>query len=243
MITNQDYLKNLVRELTKLPYETEWVEFKVNNIEPQMIGEYISALSNSATLFGRTKGYLIWGIEDKKHEIVGTDFDYRNAKKGNGKVLVVYYSQTGTTEGVAKIIARETNADLVKLEVKNEYTSDDLNWTDKNSRVNREHDNPNSRNVELKNAVIPDFSSYDTVFIGYPIWWREASWVLDDFVKKNDFTGKTVIPFGTSMSTGDGTSGNRLKKLTKTGNWIAGQRFSSSYNESEVVDWVKSLKY
>ena len=83
MITNQDYLKNLVRELTKLPYETEWVEFKVNNIEPQMIGEYISALSNSATLFGRTKGYLVWGIEDKKHEIVGTDFDYRNAKKGN----------------------------------------------------------------------------------------------------------------------------------------------------------------
>ncbi len=166
-----------------------------------------------------------------------------NAKKGNGKVLVVYYSQTGTTEGVAKIIARETNADLVKLEVKNEYTSDDLNWTDKNSRVNREHDNPNGRNVELKNAVIPDFSSYDTVFIGYPIWWREASWVLDDFVKKNDFTGKTVIPFGTSMSTGDGTSGNRLKKLTKTGNWVDGQRFSSSYNESEVIDWVKSLKY
>ena len=166
-----------------------------------------------------------------------------NVKKGNGKVLVVYYSQTGTTEGVAKIIARETNADLVKLEVKNAYTSDDLNWTDKNSRVNREHDNPTSRNVELKNAVIPNFASYDTVFIGYPIWWREASWVLDDFVKKNDFTEKTVIPFGTSMSTGDGTSGNRLKKLTKTGNWVAGQRFSSSYNESEVVDWVKSLKY
>ena len=166
-----------------------------------------------------------------------------NEKKDKGKVLVVYYSQTGTTEGVAKIIARETNADLVKLEVKNEYTSDDLNWTDKNSRVNREHDNPNSRNVELKNAVIPNFASYDTVFIGYPIWWREASWVLDDFVKKNDFTGKTVIPFSTSMSTGDGTSGNRLKKLTKTGNWVAGQRFSSSYNESEVVDWVKSLKY
>ena len=166
-----------------------------------------------------------------------------NEKKDKGKVLVVYYSQTGTTEGVAKIIARETNADLVKLEVKNEYTSDDLNWTDKNSRVNREHDNPNSRNVELKNAVIPNFASYDTVFIGYPIWWREASWILDDFVKKNDFTGKTVIPFSTSMSTGDGTSGNRLKKLTKTGNWVAGQRFSSSYNESEVVDWVKSLKY
>ena len=182
-------------------------------------------------------GNNVSAVNNKKSE------NSDNGKKDKSKVLVVYYSQTGTTEGVAKIIARETNADLVKLEVKNAYTSDDLNWTDKNSRVNREHDNPNSRNVELKNAVIPDFSSYDTVFIGYPIWWREASWVLDDFVKKNDFTGKTVIPFGTSMSTGDGTSGNRLKKLTKTGNWIAGQRFSSSYDETEVVNWVKGLKY
>ena len=107
-----------------------------------------------------------------------------NEKKDKGKVLVVYYSQTGTTEGVAKIIARETNADLVKLEVKNEYTSDDLNWTDKNSRVNREHDNPNSRNVELKNAVIPNFASYDTVFIGYPIWWREALWLWMILLRK-----------------------------------------------------------
>ena len=182
-------------------------------------------------------GNNVSAVNDKKSE------NSENGKKDKGKVLVVYFSQTGTTEGVAKIIARETNADLVKLEVKNAYTSDDLNWTDKNSRVNREHDNPNSRNVELKNAVIPNFASYDTVFIGYPIWWREASWVLDDFVKKNDFTEKTVIPFGTSMSTGDGTSGDRLKKLTKTGNWIAGQRFSSSYNETEVVNWVKGLKY
>lgn len=182
-------------------------------------------------------GNNVSAVNDKKTENI------ENGKKDKGKVLVVYFSQTGTTEGVAKIIARETNADLVKLEVKNAYTSNDLNWTDKNSRINREHDNPNSRNVELKNAVIPNFASYDTVFIGYPIWWREASWVLDDFVKKNDFTGKTIIPFGTSMSTGDGTSGDRLKKLTKTGNWIAGQRFSSSYNETEVINWVKGLKY
>ena len=129
------------------------------------------------------------------------------------------------------------------MKVKIKIGKEEIEKMMENSRVNREHDNPNSRNVELKNAVIPDFSSYDTVFIGYSIWWREASWVLDDFVKKNDFTEKTVIPFGTSMSTGDGTSGNRLKKLTKTGNWVDGQRFSSSYNESEVVDWVKSLKY
>ena len=204
----------------------------------KFIKRFGKVILNAIILLGfMACGNNVSAVNNKKPE------KNENEKKDKGKVLVVYYSQTGTTEGVAKIIARETNADLVKLEVKNEYTSDDLNWTDKNSRVNREHDNPNSRNVELKNAVIPDFSSYDTIFIGYPIWWREASWVLDDFVKKNDFTEKTVIPFGTSMSTGDGTSGDRLKKLTKTGNWIAGQRFSSSYNETEVVNWVKGLKY
>ena len=204
----------------------------------KFIKRFGKVILNEVILLGfMACGNNVSAVNNKKSE------NSDNGKKDKSKVLVVYYSQTGTTEGVAKIIARETNADLVKLEVKNAYTSNDLNWTDKNSRINREHDNPNSRNVELKNAVIPDFSSYDTVFIGYPIWWREASWVLDDFVKKNDFTGKTVIPFSTSMSTGDGTSGNRLKKLTKTGNWIVGQRFSSSYNETEVVNWVKGLKY
>ena len=204
----------------------------------KFIKRFGKVILNAVILLGfMACGNNVSAVNNKKSE------NSDNGKKDKSKVLVVYYSQTGTTEGVAKIIAKETNADLVKLEVKNAYTSDDLNWTDKNCRVNREHDNPNSRNVELKNAVIPNFASYDTVFIGYPIWWREASWVLDDFVKKNDFTEKTVIPFGTSMSTGDGTSGDRLKKLTKTGNWIAGQRFSSSYNETEVVNWVKGLKY
>ena len=107
-----------------------------------------------------------------------------NGKKDKGKVLVVYFSQTGITEGAAKIIARETDADLIKLEVKNEYTRDDLNWNHKNSRVNRERDNPNNRNVELKNAVIPNFVSYDTVFIGYPIWWREALWLWMILLRK-----------------------------------------------------------
>ena len=204
----------------------------------KFIKRFGKMILNAVVLLGfMACGNNVSAVNDKKSE------NSENGKKDKGKVLVVYFSQTGTTEGVAKIIARETDADLIKLEVKNEYTRDDLNWNDKNSRVNREHDNPNNRSVELKNAVISNFASYDTVYIGYPIWWGEASWILDDFVKKNDFTEKTVIPFGTSMSTGDGTSGDRLKKLTKTGNWIAGQRFSSSYNETEVVNWVKGLKY
>ena len=204
----------------------------------KFIKRFGKMILNAVVLLGfMACGNNVSAVNDKKSE------NSENGKKDKGKVLVVYFSQTGTTEGDAKNIARATDADLIKLEVKNEYTRDDLNWNDKNSRVNREHDNPNNRSVELKNAVISNFASYDTVYIGYPIWWGEASWVLDDFVKKNDFTEKTVIPFGTSMSTGDGTSGDRLKKLTKTGNWIAGQRFSSSYNETEVVNWVKGLKY
>lgn len=82
-IRSVEYLQSLVRELTKLPNETEWVEFKCNNKEPQMIGEYISALSNSAALCERAKGYLVWGVADDTHEIVGTEFEYQKMRKGN----------------------------------------------------------------------------------------------------------------------------------------------------------------
>jgi len=82
-IKDKDYINNLIRELISLPNETEWVEFKHNNYEPQMIGEYISALGNSATLVGRPKAYMLWGIDDKAHKIVGSSFNYRNCKKGS----------------------------------------------------------------------------------------------------------------------------------------------------------------
>ena len=82
-IRSIEYLQSLVRELIKLPSETEWIEFKGNNKDPQMIGEYISALSNSAALCERPKAYLLWGVQDDTHEIVGTHFQYRKMKKGN----------------------------------------------------------------------------------------------------------------------------------------------------------------
>lgn len=82
-IRSVEYLQSLVRELTKLPSETEWVEFKCNNKEPQMIGEYISALSNSAALCEKPNAYLLWGVQDDTHEIVGTKFQYQKMKKGN----------------------------------------------------------------------------------------------------------------------------------------------------------------
>ena len=158
------------------------------------------------------------------------------------KTLVVYYSASGSTKAVAQNIAESADADIFEITPVNPYTSDDLNWTNNNSRVSKEHNDESLRNVELTKVTPDNWDSYDTVLIGYPIWWGSAAWPVDTFVKGNDFTGKTVIPFCTSTSSGLGDSGTRLQKLAGTGNWQAGQRFSSGASASEVSKWVKSLK-
>ena len=155
------------------------------------------------------------------------------------KTLVVYYSASGSTKAVAQNIAESADADIFEITPVNPYTSDDLNWTNNNSRVSKEHNDESLRNVELTKVTPDNWDSYDTVLIGYPIWWGIAAWPVDTFVKGNDFTGKTVIPFCTSTSSGLGDSGTRLQKLAGTGNWQAGQRFSSGASASEVS---KSLK-
>ena len=159
----------------------------------------------------------------------------------SGKTLVVYYSATGNTEEAANYIAAATNADIFELEPKEPYTDADLGWTDDNSRVVYEHDNSDARDMELVAATVPDWKSYDTVFIGYPIWWGIAAWPVDSFVKANDFTGKTVVPFCTSSSSGLGESGELLAELAGTGDWLEGERFSSSVSEDAVQTWIENL--
>lgn len=161
----------------------------------------------------------------------------------NKKVLVVYYSATGNTKEVAESIAYVTDGDLFELEPVNPYSDSDLDWTDKDSRVVREHDNPNERNVTLVTASVDNWNEYDTVFIGYPIWWGIAAWPVNGFIEANDFTGKTVIPFCTSSSSGLGESGELLKEAAGTGNWLEGKRFSSGVSETEVEKWVENLGF
>ena len=158
-----------------------------------------------------------------------------------GKTLVVYYSASGNTERVAKDIAEAAGADLFEIVPTEVYTSDDLNWTNSDSRVSREHDDESLRDVPLTTTEVPDWDSYDTVFIGYPIWWGIAAWPVDGFVKANDFTGKTVIPFATSSSSGMGQSGSLLSEMAGTGDWQEGQRFSSGASASDVQSWVNGL--
>ena len=158
-----------------------------------------------------------------------------------GKTLVVYYSASGNTERVAKDIAEAAGADLFEIVPTEVYTSEDLNWTNPDSRVSREHDDESLRDVPLTTTEVPDWDSYDTVFIGYPIWWGIAAWPVDTFVKNNDFTGKTVIPFATSSSSDMGQSGSLLADMASTGEWQEGQRFSSGVSGDDVQSWVNGL--
>lgn len=157
------------------------------------------------------------------------------------KTLVVYYSATGSTQRVAGYIADTLNADTFELTPVQPYTSEDLNWTTPGSRVNREHDDESLRDVKLTANTVDSWADYDTIFIGYPIWWGIAAWPVNDFVKNNDFTGKTVIPFCTSSSSGLGQSGELLAQMAGTGDWRTGQRFSSGASQQQVVQWVDGL--
>lgn len=158
-----------------------------------------------------------------------------------GKTLVVYYSASGNTERVANVIAATTGGDTLSLEPVNPYSDEDLDWTTDGSRVNLEHDDESLRDIELVQSTVDNWAEYDTVYIGYPIWWGIAAWPVNNFVKDNDFTGKTVIPFATSSSSGLGESGTLLADMAGTGDWQEGQRFQSSVSDEDVVEWVNSL--
>ena len=158
-----------------------------------------------------------------------------------GKTLVVYFSATGTTQGVAQTIADTVSADLFEVVPSDPYTSDDLNWTNNDSRVSHEHNDEGLRAVALESTDVDGWDDYDTVFIGYPIWWGIAAWPMSSFVAVNDFTGKTVIPFCTSASSGIGQSSELLAELAGTGNWRDGYRFSSSTTASDIATLAESL--
>ena len=158
-----------------------------------------------------------------------------------GKVLVAYYSASGNTERVAQDIADATGGDLFEIVPIEVYSEEDLDWTNSDSRVSREHEDESLRDVALTTTEVSNWDEYDTVFIGYPIWWGIAAWPVDGFVQANDFTGKTVIPFATSSSSGMGQSGELLAEMAGTGNWLEGQRVSSGVSADSVREWVNGL--
>ncbi|MDE6868187.1 MAG: flavodoxin [Clostridia bacterium] len=158
-------------------------------------------------------------------------------------ILVVFFSAQNHTEAVAEYIATATVGDLFELMPVNPYSTSDLNYNNHASRVYQEYLDEELRDIALVSSSVENWDTYDTVFIGYPIWWGIAAWPVNNFIKNNDFTGKTVIPFCTAASSPIGQSGILLAQMAGTGNWQQGTRFYSNASQSTVITWLQSLGF
>ena len=154
-------------------------------------------------------------------------------------ILVVYFSATGTTKGVAEKLAEGLSADLYEIVPQEPYTDADLNYNDRKSRTSIETDDPACRPAIA--GELPDLTAYDTIFIGYPIWWGDTPRIVSNFVESVDLTGKTLAVFFTSGSSGLGSSMKHLEQQSGAGNWLEGKRFTGRTTVDELKDWVKSL--
>lgn len=164
-------------------------------------------------------------------------------KKETGQdkdTLVVYFSATGTTKGVAEKIAAVTDADMYEIVPAEPYSSADLDWNDDNSRTTTEMNDKDAR-PEIGSGDV-SLEGYSRVYIGYPIWWGDAPRIMSTFVEKYDFEGKTVIPFCTSGGSGIGKSGDNLKEQAGSGNWLAGDKLDSGISEDELKTWIDGLE-
>ena len=160
----------------------------------------------------------------------------KNKTDNSGKTLVVYFSATGTTKAVAEKIAEYTKADIYEITAKVPYTDADLDYNDSESRTTKEQNDKTVR-PEISSKKL-NLDGYDTIFIGFPIWWGEEPRIMDTFVESYDFSGKTMIPFCTSGGSGIGSSGDNLEANAKSGDWKQGERL----NDADIKSWLDSLK-
>lgn len=155
----------------------------------------------------------------------------------NKKIAVVYFSATNTTKTVAEYIRDVTNGDLIEIVPKEKYTSNDLNYGNANSRANKEQ-NDSSTRPEIANTI--DVASYDTIYLGYPIWWGDVPKIILTFLDTYNLSGKTVIPFCTSHSSGISGSLSTLNNYNKNINWKEGKRFSTN-SKNEINSWISEV--
>lgn len=155
------------------------------------------------------------------------------------KKLVAYFSASGTTAKVAETLAEATGADIFEIQPEIPYTKADLNWQDRSSRSSIEMQDPSSRPaIAVKRDNIAD---YDTIFVGFPIWWYVAPTIINTFLEGYDLTGKTIIPFATSGGSGMGKANEKLMASCPGANLIEGKVFKGSVSKAELSIWVESL--
>lgn len=185
-----------------------------------------------------------WNSENKTITILSASAVPENKvsepqPKDENKTLVVYFSVTGNTDNVAKKIASETNADIYRIEAKQPYTDEDIDYNNEDSRTSIEQ-NDRSARPEMA-GTIENFDDYSLVFVGYPIWWGDSPRIMSTFAESYDFTDKTLVPFCTSASSPIGSSTETFSKLAKGGNWLEGRRFSGDASQTEISEWLNTL--
>ena len=153
------------------------------------------------------------------------------------KALVAYFSASGVTAKVAERLAGAIGADLYEIKPEQEYTSEDLNWQDKQSRSSVEMNDRSSR--PAIGNVVENMDQYDVVFVGFPIWWYREPSIIDTFMEAYNFDGKTVIPFATSGGSGMGDSSKNMQALAKGAKVVQGRKFSSGASEDELKAWAQ----
>ncbi len=156
-----------------------------------------------------------------------------------GKTLVAYFSCTGNTKGVAEKIASELGADIYEIVPEEPYTDADLDYNDSSTRATREQGDDSCR--PAISGSVENMEGYETVFIGYPIWWGQAPKIMYTFMESYDFAGKTVVPFCTSGSSGIGPSVENLAKSAPDANWLDGRRFSGGASDNDIESWLNGL--
>ena len=154
--------------------------------------------------------------------------------------LVAYFSATGNTEGVAELLQTALDADLYEIVPEVAYTSEDLNYSSDDCRANQEQNDPDAR--PAIDGSVENMDSYDVIFLGYPIWWGEAPKIISTFLESYDFTGKTIVPFCTSGSSGIGSSAEHLAGLAGSSTWLEGACFAPGASQEEVAAWVDGLE-
>lgn len=152
------------------------------------------------------------------------------------KTLVAYFSASGTTAALAERLAKETGADLFEIKPETPYTSADLDWQDSRSRSSVEMNDRSCR--PAISSKVDDMAQYDVVFVGFPIWWYREPSIIDTFMESYDFSGKTVVPFATSGSSGIGSSGSNMQALALGSKVEKGKRFPSGASGSELAGWA-----
>ncbi len=155
------------------------------------------------------------------------------------KILTAYFSAGGETAKLAKTIADVAGGDLFEIKPEQPYAAADLDWTDKHSRSTVEMNNSSSR--PAISGSITDMAQYNTVFVGFPIWWYQAPRIIETFLESYDFAGKTLIPFATSGGSGMGKTDSILKAVCPAAKWLPGKRMRSSESPSAVQKWIDEL--